>query len=227
MTIEVRERTERLGRYVGTLGWTEFELAYSAHVPMTDTAADLAMVVDAEEHQRRMLAEAGAIGDDREAFITLCTLPQNEPIRLADLDHHDRGILKRLPRGFVDIQDGTVKRLARPAVHSVLAVVYDDQWERGLNRASSFAPFGTRVLALTTTEGNDLELAATEASLYGIGLVVVHTDEQDDQRVAPQLWVETRPGGPVGWRFQDQAYTAWRQQNHCHPTIQTGRSPRR
>jgi hypothetical protein len=69
MTIEVCERAVRLGHYAGMLGWTEYEVAYSAHVPMTDTIADLAMVVDAEEHRRRMLSNASAIGDDPHATV--------------------------------------------------------------------------------------------------------------------------------------------------------------
>lgn len=214
MAIEIGERAQRLGRYASMLGWTDYEVAYSAHMPMTDTVADLAMLIDAEEHLRRIAANAKTIGDDREAFLTLCTLPHNEPVQLADLDRHDHGIVNRLPRGFVEVQGGAVTRLARPAVLSVLAIVYDAQWERGLNRASHFAPFGTRVLALTTTEGNDLDMATMEAALYGIGLVVVHTNKPDEQRVAPQPWAETRPCSAVGWRFQDQAYTAWQQHNH-------------
>ncbi|MCT7371917.1 hypothetical protein [Mycolicibacterium llatzerense] len=213
----MNDRAERLIHYAAVLGWTEYQTAYSVQIPMTHTIADIAAVIDTAEHQRRVRADAGAIGDDREAYFTLCALPLDEPVRLADLDHHDRRILKRIPAGFVSIQADVVTRLARPAVGAVLAVIYDDQWERGLNRASHFAPFGTRVLALTSSEGNDLQIAAMESALHGIGLVAVEPGTRDQEWVAPEPWIETQPDGPVGWRFKDQAYNAWRddQDSNC------------
>ncbi|MDM2539077.1 hypothetical protein PP600_04195 [Mycobacteroides abscessus] len=177
-------------------------------VPIIDTIADIALILDTEEHLRRLSESIPAVPDSREVFHTLATLPYAEPVRLKDLSLHDRSVVKQLPTGIVDIRDGEVVCRVRPPVRSTVGIVYDEDWRVGLNRASHFAPFGTRVLALTDDTGIDITLVSLEAALYGIGVTLIRSGREDRIVVEPEPWVQNY-FGPVAWRYWEQVYNCW------------------
>ena len=104
----------------------------------------------------------------------LSRLPHGEAVRTADLTETERRDLCLLPRGAADIAAGTVTRLALPPVAIRLAIVTDDVVDRGLDRASRFAPFAPRLLVLTGPT-DDLAFAEAEARFYGIGLAAARS----------------------------------------------------
>ncbi len=206
---DLSARRERVTRAAQRLAWSNFEVGVAISVPIVDTRADVALVLDAEEHRRRLAACTPAVPDFREVFLTLCTLPFAEAVRLRDLSRHDRSVVKELPPGVVKVDGGVVTCIVRPPVRATLSVVYDEEWRRGLGRASNFAPFGNRVLALTEDAGPELSLVALEAQLYGIGVTLVRPGADDQVVVHPEPWVQ-KYFGPVAWRNQEQVYSCWR-----------------
>jgi hypothetical protein len=94
-----------------------------------------------------------------------------------------------------------VTRLAIASVTIRLAIVIDDVLDRGLDRASRFAPFAPRLLVLTGPP-DDLAWAQAEARFYGIGLATAG----DDGRVMLADPESTRRlAGPVTWRVREEA----------------------
>lgn len=166
--------------------------------------AYLLLALDEHEHQRRRMAGLTTICDPA-ALLLLSRLPHGEAVRTADLTETERRDLCLLPRGAADIAAGTVTRLALPPVAIRLAIVTDDVIDRGLDRASRFAPFAPRLLVLTGP-ADDLAFAEAEARFYGIGLAAAR-----DDRVAMLADPEPprRAAGPVTWRVREEAYAAF------------------
>jgi hypothetical protein len=166
--------------------------------------AYLLMGLDKHEHQRRRATGLTTICD-RDALRLLSRLPHGEAIRVTDLTETERRGLWQLPNGAADVAAGRVTRLALPPVTLRLAIVIDDVLDRGLDRASRFAPFAPRLLVLTGPADN-LAFAEVEARFYGIGLaaagadgVVMLADPEPPRRAA----------GPVTWRVREEAYAAF------------------
>lgn len=71
--------------------------------------------------------------------------------------------------------DATIVYRPTPGGHRslevLLAIVTDDDWRRGLNRAGKFGAYCARVLVLPERPA-DLAWAAIEAGYWGIGLVL-------------------------------------------------------
>jgi hypothetical protein len=164
----------------------------------------LLLGLDEHEHRRRRAAGLTTVCD-RDALRLLSHLPHGEAVRVADLTDVERGSLRRLPCGVAEVAGGRVTRLAVAPVTIRLVIVLDDVLERGLDRASRFAPFAPRLLVLTEPP-NDLAFAQVEARFYGIGLalaraegVVMLADPEPARRSA----------GPVTWRVREEAYAAF------------------
>jgi hypothetical protein len=158
--------------------------------------------VDHLEHERRQAAGLGAL-TSRPALRVLCTLPAGERVRVADLTPPELRQIAALPPGAVDRDHGGVTRCAVPVVSLRCVVVIDRNWHRGLDRASTFAPFTSRILALPTAP-RSLEPLVLEANFYGIG-VVVTSPARTAVVAAPAAF---RPSvlGPVAWRLREEAY---------------------
>jgi hypothetical protein len=178
--------------------------ASSVRACLLGVDALLFIAVDEHEHQRRRTVGMTAICD-RDALWLLSRLPHGEAVRVADLTARERRGLRALPRGVVAAAAGRVTRLSTPPVIIRLAVVVDEAPDRGLDRASRFAPFAPRLLVLTRPTA-DLASTEVEARFYGIGLAVAGSDgvitmaEPEPAR---------RSTGPVTWRVREQAYAAF------------------
>jgi hypothetical protein len=166
--------------------------------------AYLLLALDEHEHRRRRAAGLTTILDPA-ALRLLSRLPHGEAVRIADLTETERRDLYLLPRGTVGIAAGTVTRLALPPVAIRLAIVTDDVVDRGLDRASRFAPFAPRLLVLTG-QAADLAFAEAEARFYGIGLAAAHAD---GVAMLTDPEPPRRSAGPVTWRVREEAYAAF------------------
>jgi hypothetical protein len=167
-----------------------------------DVRADLAIEIDEHECARRIDANAGRF-DDFDTVMFLMGLPHHEAVPIASLSAEERRMLDRAPGGSVDVRGDSVIRLACPPTRSVLAVVYDDDWLRGLRAASVFAPVATRMLIMPTLPA-DAGILLAEAAEYGIG-VGTPSDTGVAIHLAPQVWRQ-RYFTPGGWLFREQVY---------------------
>jgi hypothetical protein len=166
--------------------------------------AYLLLGLDEHEHQRRREIGLTTICD-RDCLRVLSYLPHGEAVPLAGLTNAERRVLPRLPPGVAEVTGGRVTRLALPPVTIRLAIVVDDVLDRGLDRASKFAPFAPRLLVLSGPT-DDLAYAQVEARFYGIGLatagagdVVMQADPEPPRRTV----------GPVTWKVREEAYAAF------------------
>lgn len=166
--------------------------------------AYLLLGLDEHEHQRRQDSGLTAICD-RDSLRLLFRLPHGEAVHVADLTDTERQGLHRLPPGVAEIGSGTVIRLALPPVTIRLAIVADHNLNRGLDRASRFAPFAPRLLALTTPP-NDVAYAQVEARFYEIGLATIGSD---GVVMLAEPEPPKRTAGPVTWRVREEAYAAY------------------
>jgi hypothetical protein len=164
----------------------------------------LLLDLDEHEHWRRRAAGLTTVCD-RDSLRLLSCLPHGEAVRVADLTDLERRELRRLPPSVAEIAGGRVTRLAFPPVTIRLAIVVDDVLDRGLDRASRFAPFAPRLLVLTRSP-DDLACAQVEARFYGIGLAMAEAD-------GVVMLADPEPGkrsaGPVTWRVREEAYAAF------------------
>jgi len=193
-------RTSAISHLAVALGRTSPRIIVGA--PLLGVHADLAIELDEHECARRQRAAAGRI-DDHDVLMFLMGLPHNEQVPVGALNVDELSMLSRAPHGTVEIDGDFVIRTARPPVRSVLAVVHDDRWERGLRAASVFAPVATRMLIVSALPPNAALLLA-EAAEYGIGVgtpngaaVCVH--------VEAEIWRQ-RYFTPGGWLFREQVY---------------------
>jgi hypothetical protein len=160
--------------------------------------------LDEHEHRRRRAAGLTTVCD-RDSLRLLSRLPHGEAVRVADLTDLERRGLRRLPRSVAEIAGGRVTRLVIPPVTIKLAMVVDDVLDRGLDRASRFAPFASRLLVLTRPP-DDLACAQVEARFYGIGLAVAGAD---GVVMVADPESAKRSAGPVTWRVREEAYAAF------------------
>lgn len=182
------------------LGWESAVAVLDASI--LDVKADLAVVVDAPEQERRTAAGAGRL-DDFGVVKFLMGLPRFEPVSLHSLNPGERAALEHVPASFVEVSGESVTRLAGPPTRSVLAVVYDRQWRRGLRSASVFAPVATRMLVLPSLPP-DAALDLAEAAEYGIGVGTV-SDDGIDVHVPPAQWRQ-QYFTAGGWLFREQVF---------------------
>jgi hypothetical protein len=203
MTLDVEfgdldQRRSVLEEVADRLGWPAVLTVLNASI--LDATADLAIDFDADERSRRARTSAGRL-DDFDMLMFLMGLPQHEPVSLATLGADEQIMLSRAPAGSVEIRDDSVVRLACPPTRSVLAVVYDDDWLRGLRAASVFAPVATRML-ITPVLPPDAPILLAEASEYGIG-VGTPSPTGVEIHLEPEVWRQ-RYFTPGGWLFREQ-----------------------
>jgi hypothetical protein len=191
-----REMLADIGRAAGHGGAP----VVSAH--LLGAVVDLVVIADEQEHARRTATDSAYL-DDLDTLNVLANLPRWEPVPLQVLSARERRMVRRAPRGCLEITGETVTRLAGPPLSAILAVVHDSDWDRGLNTASQFAPVATRVLIMDDAP-DELAIAAGEAAEYGIGLAI-GTQVPVRVVVPPELWRENY-FTPGGWLFREQAY---------------------
>ncbi|OHU47426.1 hypothetical protein BKG82_27865 [Mycobacteroides chelonae] len=170
---------------------------------MLGTRAFVAVEMDHEEISRRKQAGTPAL-TDRLLLRELGSLPYLEQVARADLSPVALKVLRRAPDGVVELGETYVMRTVRPAVTLRGAVTVGHDWRGGLNAVSPFAAFCPRLFVLTT-DAADIEHAALEAGLYGIGLAR-GGDKSVELHVHPE-----HPSvlfGPVAWRVQEIALEA-------------------
>lgn len=127
-------------------------------------------------------------------------LPAGLPVLRKDTDWR---IIRKLPRGCVDITpEGIVRQLVKP-LDVRLAIVPEQQWKSGLTRAGRFGAYCTRVLALSGEPRNLVE-KTVEADFWGIGVIVGAVTEPE-LVVAPTPFVQHRHT-PAAWAFAEDIY---------------------
>lgn len=171
---------------------------------MLGTHAVVAVDVDVEEVAYRSRIGIPAL-TDRRLLRHLAGLPYLEPIRRADLSDPALRVLREAPEGVLEFTGGHVRRLVRPAIMLRGASTQGSNWRAGLNAASPFAAFCPRMFVLTA-EATDVDDAALEASVYGIGLAQAVDDRSVQMRVHPQRRGPTF--GPASWRVRETALAA-------------------
>lgn len=103
-------------------------------------------------------------------LMALAQLPVDIPVPRSALDHTTVARLSRIPFGAVDVGEQLTRRAV--AAVRVRAVVHEgSQWSRALERASRFAPYAQRTVALPRMPRN-LARVRTEAAYYGVGVRV-------------------------------------------------------
>lgn len=175
---------------------------WSVHVMGTD--AWLTIAVDTVELERR--ARNGARGEalDRDMIRALDRLPSVH----ANLPAADLKLLRHAPSWVVTHHNATAIRRAAPPLRVLAALVLDDDWSQGLDRASSFAAFCPRVLALTGGAVAPTGIELAEADLYGIGVIDAREPEQAKLLLRPET--PSKPFGPAAWLFAEKVLTARR-----------------
>ena len=86
----------------------------------------------------------------------------------------DKGVLEVVDENGVRV----LRRLVEPPVSVMHVTVWHDEWRKGLQAASRFAPYASRDLVLTTLPRNTTELEL-EAAFFGIGLCTGSWSEED------------------------------------------------
>jgi hypothetical protein len=169
---------------------------------LLDVEARLVLQLDEAEHLRRSAAGLAAV-TDRSVLRLLCTLPWGYEVAWRDLPRADWARLRSLPSGVVAASRAGVTRLLMPPLALACGVIVDDDWRRGLDHASVFAPFAPRILLMPITPPNTEELAL-EAALFGVGVAVA----EDVSFLVDPADHPGRPLGPVAWRVRETAYEA-------------------
>lgn len=194
---------------------------WPVHINGTDVW--LSVEPDTAEIERRW--RHGAQGEmlDRDLLRALDQLPYRLPCRHADLPAADVRLLQRAPSWVITHDNAVAIRRARPALRVLAALVLDDHWSRGLDRASSFAAFCPRVLVLTGKAPTPSGIDLGEADLYGIGIIDARQTDQPgqadkadqadaDKAPGPRLLLRPdmspRPFGPASWGFAEKVFSA-------------------
>lgn len=169
-------------------------------VRMFGTRAWMVFRRDEVEWQRR---SGGAPILRLDHLDALMNLPAAVPVPVASLSSRHRRMLDRLPSGAVERSKATVTRRAVPPLMPMLAVVRARQWLGGLEAASRFAPYCRR-LVMVTELPDQLELALSQASFYGIG-VALASGVSSRILVEPEPLTDWHPT-PAWWWFIEDIY---------------------
>ncbi|MEV0646868.1 hypothetical protein AB0I28_16545 [Phytomonospora sp. NPDC050363] len=143
----------------------------TARVRVHGHEARLVCRLDAHEHGRRFRTAGRRLAlADWGPLNLLMALPYEEPVPLATLSTRERGMLPRLPYWTHELHAGHIRRIVRPPLRPVLAVVAATRWSRGLDAAATYASFCAPVVEINV----DLDdpFAPMEAADRGVGLVV-------------------------------------------------------
>lgn len=173
-----------------------------ARVRLFQASAWMLYRPDLVEHERRQRCSVGALCDIG-LLDALMDLPARLPVGLQTLSKTERRRVRRLDAGIVEWADASVTRLAVPPLTPLLAVVTSNDWQRGLERASRFARYCPRVL-VTRSFPPEPDLALSEASWYGIGVVVGEPGALETV-VEPEPVEDWHPT-PAWWQFCEKVY---------------------
>ena len=130
----------------------------------------------------------------------LMDLPAGLPVPLGRTDLRT---LRRLPKGCLEITAHDVVRQLTKPLDVEVAITIRPRFRQGLAHAGRFAPYCTRVLALTGTPRN-LTNAAIEADFWRIGLII-NAATDPEVIVAPEPFV-TQRHTPAAWAFAEDIY---------------------
>jgi len=130
-------------------------------------------------------------------------LPAGLPVAAHEMTERERRLLRRAPRGAVEIDAGQLIRRAVAPVSARFAVVAARMWRDGLGRAGRFAPFCARAMLLPAPPA-DLDDARVQASFYSIG-ICVFTAGTLRMLVAPEPYVRHRHSSAQWW-FAEEIY---------------------
>lgn len=159
-----------------------------------------------DEVRRRASCGLGALQDSallRELF----TLPDGVPVPAATLSEWGRQVLARAPEGVAELGNGTIVRRACSPIRVEQIVVRARDWRTGINRASEFGPFCSRVLILSSLPtGREFDLLELEARLYGIGLI--GPDSAAGEWVVPPEPFRPWRLSSGHWLFEERVFAA-------------------
>lgn len=167
-------------------------------VDMFNMRAHLVYSLDEIEVARRRAVGLGAIAD-RAVLDALMSLPIGMPVPVASLSDRDARLVRRAPRGAVEVRAGVVTRRAVSPVVPHLATVPAKAWRLGLVKAGRFAPFCSRSMRLERRP-RDAEDAFMQASFWGVGIVL-----PEGEMVTPEPHVRHRHTAAYWW-FSEQLY---------------------
>jgi hypothetical protein len=133
----------------------------------------------------------------------LLGLPHGRPVPCGSLTGRERHLLRSLPAGSVESTNGTVIRRVVVPLRVELAAVRANDWRRGLDQASLFAPFCSRAVVLGRVP-DDADALLVEAAYYGVGVVVAETGEV--QVLAHPEPFSRQGHKAAGWWFAEEIY---------------------
>jgi len=174
----------------------------AAAVRVLGQAAVVVYQADAAEFSRRDAAGGWAVAR-LDLLDLMLSLPHGLPVPDELLSAQERSMLQELPPGCVQVGSGTVIRHAVAPLRAELAVVPVRDWNRGLDRASRFAPFCARAVVLSQLP-DDIDHLLIEATYYGIG-VAVAGDRDVEVLADPQPFIRHYHKA-AGWWFAEEIY---------------------
>jgi hypothetical protein len=196
-------------QYAGSHVPGEDLFSHSGRIRSTDVTITYALVRD--EHQRRLRSSFVALPDEA----SLAGLMELSSVDLAPVPRRFRRMIRRTWCDdaiaiVVEDVDGTPwasRRLAVPT-RPVEVEIHATRWRDGIDAAHHWNGFASRVLHFETLADDELTIAMTEASHYGIGL------KAGTGRVCETL-VEPAPFKPklftaARWSFAETVYEQFR-----------------
>jgi hypothetical protein len=174
------------------------------------TGATLHLDIDTVEHGRRQ-GFADRHIDSPDVLDLLLSLPVGAPVPFQNLTIHQQDAVRRSPGMAVQVDqprlgDVMVTRLAlRPCRVLLASVKSATACKTALSSASRFAPFCARQVVVQRRPVWPETLI--EFDFWGVGLVL-ESGGKTETLVAPKPWRPMRHT-PAGWRFAEQAYSAY------------------
>lgn len=169
--------------------------------------ADALVVVDLDEHRRRISVGLGAI-TKLSALASLMTLPEGFAIDATLLTERAQDHLRDLPAGAVEWLDhGQLMRICRPPLRVVGVAATGRKWRACLDRLSPFGPVCQRIVVLDDRRTGTVTPMLWEAEVVGAGVWLRGSGRVqvllDPDPVIPRLRTAAQ------WRVEENAYAAW------------------
>jgi hypothetical protein len=182
-----------------------FSVSANAQVAMVRVLGRSTAVMyrpDAGEFRRRRGVGLGAI-NRMDHLELLLGLPHGCPVPCASLTGRERQLLRSVPAGGIEATPSTVTRRALAPLRVELAAVRANDWRRGLDHASLFAPFCSRAIVLGRKPGNIDDMLG-QAAYYGIGIVLAGAGEVEV--LAEPEPFRSQGHKAAGWWFAEEIY---------------------